>query len=255
MIEHVGYAKQMSFLAQGAKAARDAPEEEWNKRAAKELLAKEDAQLLPVVVASLTLLGTEIATWEPESIWLEYKDKAGGELPPINREKILASLAMTLNPVFFWDHRAFKNIVSVANGEPSQPDTLQEPTPAELLWGAAIGEAVWKSVHSEAPPWGDEIQRFAAVVLFRGGLQVAPTPLAWCQDHLDMLFRNSQGPSQDKLEAEWSKLDQSRLPDHKFEETPVDVQLHTLATMFLYAQSQATQTANQLLKLRNDHSR
>jgi len=251
MIEHAAYSQQMSFFVQGAQAVREAPEKDWSKTACKALLLDEEAQLLPVYTAARVLLGPEIAAWEPESIWLEFKDKTGKDMPPLNREKLLAAIAMLLNPVFFWDHRAFQNIVMVANGEPSQPDTLQEPTPAELLWGVEVGKAIWESSHDTLPLWwGDEIQRFTAVILFRNGLQVAPAPLAWCQDHLDTLFRNSQGPSMSKLETAWGEINQSTLIDHKFEENPVDVQLHALAVMFLYAQSQATKTANQLKKIR-----
>jgi len=246
-------ATPIENLGEGFRGARENAASQGHRPSAIALLANPESSPLPLLVAADILFGPGWIVWEPESVYMEYKDLARKQMPAENRDRLMGALAVTLNPAFFWDSQPFQNFVMIANKEDSLPDALQEPTPPELLWGLVLADLLWEYGNGEdgKPRWDDEICQFCAVVLNRNGIRLAAGPLEFCQPHLDMLFHGCQGPALERVQKAWAELpkEEGALQKHEFKEDPLSVQLHHLAVMYIHAQTEARDAAKQLFEL------
>lgn len=215
----------------------------------KQLLRAETTTAAALYAATKKLIG-DFLTWEPESIWLELQHH-GVDLPPANRAKLNACIALHLVPAFYWDAGVFeKTIIAFDHTEPN-PDVLEEARPEAIAWGVLEAEAVRRMVGDEQLEFDSEPKAYAAVVLNRAGLVLAPDELSFCQDALDRLTVNDS--HRGRVGEGWANLkvkDAEELRQHHFEESPVDVQLAHLAACRLYVRDKQAQQARELAALR-----
>lgn len=215
----------------------------------KQLLRAETTTAAALYTAAKKLLGDFLA-WEPESVWLEL-ERHGVDLPRENRAKLNACIALHLVPAFYWDAGVFeKTVVAFDNHEPN-PDVVEEARPESLAWGIVDAEAVRRMVGDEHLDFDSEPKAYAAVVLNRAGLVVAPDELAFCQTALDRLTVDKT--LRDTVKERWERLKglaPSELAKHPFDEKPVDVQLAHLSAVSLYVKEKQAQQARELAALR-----
>jgi hypothetical protein len=84
-----------------------------------------------IYAATRRAYGLEVLSWEPETIWLTM-EKDGIDLSISSRDKLLAAIALIVNPQFYWDHIVFENTVHAFVGNVSNPDVIQECHPIEM---------------------------------------------------------------------------------------------------------------------------
>jgi len=223
---------------------------------ARRIILSESSTAIGVLAAVKELLG-ECWHWEPETLWLELV-AAGADPPVSNRAKIQAGVALMFVPAFYWDGIVFEKTALAFDGHPANPDRLEEAEPSQLAWAieeaaqivAWHGDAPWSFVH--------EPTAYAAVIMHREGLVLAPSQLAFAQDNLDGLNCKdlTEGetcpttPIKKDAEKAWTALDKESMDAHAFPETPVGVQLARLAVIELHCRERRRQAAADLASLR-----
>ena len=196
----------------------------------KELIENEDSFASTLLFALKEQLGDQCVIWEPESVWLELDD-LGINIPRINRDKFLAAGSLAQTPAFFWDGIVFEKTTMSFNNILSDPEILQEASPAELSW--AVFEA--KKLRELDMDFDYEPKGYAAVCMHRVGLQVAPEELTFAQEALE---KTNQAGKEiiGEVKAKWESLDKSDLATISLSESPVDVQIAQLVAVELYMQ-------------------
>lgn len=202
-----------------------------NETPAREILAHSDDKCaVSLYMALRTLYGVSILNWEPETIWLTL-DKEGVDLPVEARDRILAAVALQLNPAFYWDNLAFQRTVQAFGHETFNPESLQENHPAHMAW--AVHEAAiirgLDPFNQGIPEFDDDVQSYVAVCLKRAGYVRAPDELNFCEDTLRKLFHKEAEDFRTEVSEAWRDLKKEGLQDYEFPETALGVQLARLA--------------------------
>jgi hypothetical protein len=207
----------------------------------KDILLNEDATASAVFAATKKLIGDTFLVWEPESIWLELESH-GINLGHINRDKLQAVITLITTGSFYWDAAVFENTAIAFDSLPVEPEGLQEASPAQLAW--AVLEADW--LHKDGGVFDYEPAQYAAVSMYRAGMVLAPEPLSFAQPSLDsMNFETLE--LRDEVAKRWAELDKDKLPREEFQETPVDVQLAHLSSIYIFIQDKAKQLKEEML--------
>lgn len=215
---------------------------------AKRLLADSGTCALALLIAAKDILG-EWHEWEPETLWMTLSTH-NVEIPVGNRAKLLAAHTLLLVPSFYWDGVVFEKTALALDGVEPNPEMLEEATSAQLAW-AVIEAAHIRSHHSEpVPPFDHEPCVYAAVVMHREGLVVAPEQLQFAQEHLDGLNGPLARDLYSEVERRWNTLDKKTLAEHPFDESPEGVQMGRLAAVHLHLQEREAATAADLAALR-----
>ena len=210
-------------------------------------ILKDDAATASAVFRAATLLvGRQLLTWEPESIWLELLDQ-GVDLSEVNRDKLMAVSTLIQIPSFYWEVNAFENTALAFNSINVLPESLQEASPAQLSWAVYEAELLMRA-EGHDPEFDYEPARYAAVSMHRAGYIVAPELLVFAQQELDKLTRGQKDTAQDVIKR-WDAMDKTKLDTEKFEESSVGVQLSLLAVSHLYVNERAERYASELKQL------
>lgn len=196
----------------------------------KEFLENENSFATTLLFALKQLLGDMCIAWEPESIWLELDDR-GIDMPRINRDKFLAASSLEQSPAFYWDGIVFEKTTMAFNNILSDPEILQEATPAELSW--AVFEA--EKLRELDMDFDNEPIGYTAVCLHRAGLQIAPEELAFAQEELERM--NLAGKEMiEEIRTRWASIDKTDLTAIDLSESPIVTQVAQLAAIELYMQ-------------------
>lgn len=213
-----------------------------------ELLRDESTPAGVLILALKNVLGPGVMVWEPDTIWMELERKTG-DVPLVNRDKIMAAITLSEMPAFYWEVNTFRNTVMCFNDTRTNIDIVQEATPGELAWAVYEAELILQEAQQWEPEFDYEPRIYTAEVLHRHGFVVPPEILSFAKDELSA--RNV--PDVDRLsktvQEKWAKLDKSDLRNHPFKETPVDVQLAKLAAVNVYMEDRVENYKKKLSKL------
>lgn len=214
-------------------------EEPMTKAKAANLVQSESAPASHVFSAARVILGDEFVAWEPESVWMGFKDK-GLEIPDANRDKILALGTLIQVPGFYWDANLFEDTCLAFNSEPVLVDVVQEASPAQIAWGVFEAQAICTALGSEAYQFDHEPRQYTAVSLHHDGLVLAPPLLVYCQDELNAL-NTTDDDFYDEVRNRWEGIQRADTPllDLELKETPSDTQIAKLAAITLYLEDRA----------------
>lgn len=210
------------------------------------LLAAPGTATVALMLSAKNLVG-DFHGWEPETLWVTL-EREGVHVPVQNRDKLQAGLALLLVPAFYWDGIVFGKTAIALDEFESNPTALEEASSAQLAW--AVKEAAWIiTQHGESVrDFQHEPAAYAALVLHREGLVLAPAQLGFAQEILDRM--NTQTDLRDRVQTRWNALDKSKLAAVAFEETAEDVQLAHLAAIELHIQAREADAARDLAGLR-----
>lgn len=214
----------------------------------KALLEDENTSATGCFLAVREACGNGCRAWEPESIWLTL-ERRNVHVPPLNRDKILAAHTLMMVPAFWWEVNCFQNTVMAFNNVISDPEVLQEPTPAQLSWGIFEAEMLYGySDMPETPEFDREPLLYTAICLHRAGHIVAPDLLQFAQKELERLNNGEQIVSPAQIRDRWRRLNKTR-PREWQEDNPVDVQLSRLLGVNLYMEEKAKRYQSDLSAL------
>lgn len=203
-----------------------------------------------ILMCVRNLYGIEMLYWEPETIWLTM-EKDNIDLSEEARDKLLGAITLIRNPAFFWDNLVFQRTTQSFNGEPYDPEALQECHPAHMSW-AVYESSLIRGLDPEdqdVPEFDEDVQQYVAVCLKRAGYIYPPDYLTFAAGNLvKMLPAESIDFAQD-IKRTWEHLDKGALQERTFPEDPVNVQLAKLASCYDYTTGQAQGMANDILSL------
>jgi hypothetical protein len=194
----------------------------------------DSSSAIGIMLAAKELLGDH-HSWEPESVWLSLKER-GIDLSEANRSKLMAAVALVYVPSFYWDGVVFEKTALALDGVVGNPDALEEATSAQLAW--AVEEAGWiaRINHLDTPVFQHEPSAYAAVVLHREGMVLAPRQLSFAQELLDEMNRRGDRDLKERVRERWDAMKGEGLAGHTYGEDPEGVQLARLAAVELHVQ-------------------
>ena len=203
-----------------------------------------------LLMALRNMYGVDILFWEPETIWVTL-DKEGIDLTESARNKVQAAISLIRNPIFFSDNLVFQRTTKALNGEPFDPEAIQECHPAHMAW-AVYESSVIRGFDPETqgiPEIDEDVQQYAAVCLKRAGYVYPPDQLKPVQDNLLSLLPDSSKPLAEEVKKSWAHLDKEALSEREFKEDPLGVQLAQLASCYEYVKSSAALMAADVMEI------
>lgn len=218
--------------------------------AVRQILEDEDSSATGCFLAVREACGNGCRAWEPESLWLTF-DRRKINIPPLNRDKILAAHTLTMVPAFWWEVNCFQNTVMAFNNVLSNPGALQEATPGQLAWGVFEAEMIYGySDFEETPEFDREPMMYAGACLHRAGYILTPDLLGFAQDVLDHFNEGKTSLNKTEVRDAWKKLQRRDLKGRKWnEDSPLDTQLARLASVSLYIEEMAKRYQNDITLL------
>jgi len=220
---------------------------------ARQLLLGGNGHAASLYMAVRILYGVDILHWEPETLWLTL-EQDGIVLPVMARSKLMAAIALQLNPAFYWDSIAFQHTVQTFNDENTNPESLQECHPAHMAW--AVHEAGFirgLDPHDhEIPEFDEDVQLYVAVCLKRDGFLALPKELdsEEMQIALDKQYPRETKNTRDEVREAWHKLPKNRLQHTEFAEDSLGVQLAQLAACYVYVEEKSEALAVEIQDLK-----
>jgi len=219
---------------------------------ARQFLRESDERSAAVLLMALrTLHGIDAFYWEPETIWLTLERDDKVETEELGRNKLQAALTLIHNPAFFWDSIVFQRTTQAFNGEPFDPETLQECHPGYMAW--AVYEArLIRGLDPDEPVSAEideDVQQYIAVCLKRAGYVYPPTQLSVVSDNLERMLPKTTKPFIEEVKKSWEHLDKGALAERKFQEDPLGVQLAQLSSCYEYVRARADEMATEVLQL------
>jgi len=199
-------------------------------------------------LAARAVFGVELTAWEPETIWLTLERDHGIDLDEIARNKIEAAVSLIVNPAFYWDSYVFQRTAQALNGEPFDPEALQEVHPADQCW-AVYEASIIRGLDLDvpmSPDYDEDVQMYTAVCLKRDGFVLPPDQLAYAKDALRLQYPKSAEEFATRVQRSWVQIKKEDLPERKFREDPLDVQLAMLAGCKIHVDEKAEALAKDI---------
>lgn len=214
---------------------------------ARQILLSDASSAIAVMVAAKEIFGDH-HSWEPESVWMSLVAK-GIDLSESNRCKLMAAVALVYVPSFYWDGIVFEKTAIAFDSRPPNPDALEEAMSAQLAW--AVEEASWIVAlnQGEKQDFQHEPAAYAAVIMHREGMVLAPQQLSFAQELLDGMNRDAKD-LKERVKAAWEGLDKATLASRTYAETPEDVQLARLAAIELHVRERDEAAGTEVASLR-----
>jgi len=218
---------------------------------AREMLRDQHTTASGCFRAAEAIFGPSFRVWEPETLWVSL-ERDGVDVPLVNRDKLLATLTLTMIPAFWWEVNAFENTTMAFNNVVSDARVLQEATPAQLCWSVYEAELLYSEISEfeETPEFDREPAGYTAIVLNRAGYIRAPDLLSFAQDQLDVLNQGGADTSKNEIDAAWQQLKKRNLEKQEFGESALDLQLARLTATQLYVTERALQYEDDRKRLR-----
>lgn len=212
---------------------------------AKAILKNDESTATGVFIALQHVFGNnKFLAWEPESIWLELDDNGINDFPQENRDKVLATITLLMGDAFRWDALVFEKTMLAFNDIPIAPDAIQEASPGEIAWGAFEAEFLSQYAGHDGD-YDYEPTRYTGASMYRAGFILAPELLVFAQEELDK-FNSNQQELQQVVSDLWNATDKEELEDIDLSETPADVQIGRLASLYIYVGNRAAQLRKEL---------
>jgi len=199
-------------------------------------------------LAARTLFGVQITAWEPETIWLTLERQEHISLGRLSRNKLQAAITLVVNPAFYWDSLVFQRTAQALNGEPFDPDALQEVAPSDQCW-AVYEASIIRGLDLDVPAtpdYDDDVQSYTAVCLKRDGFVLPPDQLLYAKDALQQQYPKDAREFATLVANSWAQIKKEDLQERKFPETPLGVQLAYLAGCKLFVEERAQSLAKDI---------
>lgn len=215
-----------------------------SKKKAEAILADCNSSGTAVMVAARHLLGPTFTSYEPESIWLQT------DMCAINKDKLMAGVALDVMPSFYWDYRVFGATTHALNDEAVNPDYVPLCSSEQMAWAVFEAELIFALNDGEGtrPDYDQSVQNYMAACLFDEGFVVPPVGLGDTADELERMISEDAQLLRQKTSEAWAKLPKDNLSSVKFEDNALGAQLTRLADCWRYV-SARTELAREQLKL------
>lgn len=214
------------------------------KKLSEQILADCTSSATAVLIAARHLLGPTFTAYEPESIWLQT------DTCPLNRDKLMAGIALDVMPSFYWDYRVFAATTHALNDEGVSPDSVPQCTPEQMAWSVFEAELLFalNDDQNTRPDYDQAVQNYMAVCLFDEGYVYPPVGLSDTVDELEKMTGDDWKDLRQKTSKAWAELPKDKLTSTKFEDNALGAQLTRLAGCWVYVTSRAERLREELAK-------
>lgn len=213
-----------------------------SKKKAEKILADCTSSATAVMVATRHLLGPTFTAYEPESIWLQT------DMCAINKDKLMAGVALDVMPSFYWDYRVFGATTHALNDEAVNPDYVPLCSSEQMAWSVFEAELLFALNDGEGtrPDYDQAVQNYMAACLFDEGFIVPPVGLNDTADELELMVSPEANALRQKISEAWAKLPKDNLSSVKFEDNALGAQLTRLADCWRYVTARTDMVRQQL---------
>lgn len=148
------------------------------------VLKNPDSEAMALVVAVDKLFKGQCFAWEFDTLFSELEEKYEIVLSPEAADRLMALLAIKLNPAHLWDGAVFANIVETLNHNECLVDTYEQCSPGECCW--ALKQLEMFGTHYSLPfsrdMYSDEPKIFIACCIAADGWIVLPEEVDFCKE-------------------------------------------------------------------------
>jgi hypothetical protein len=221
-----------------------------SKDQAKKLLGDDDTCASIRYLAARALYSDELHDTEPETLELDFVEM-GIEMAPAAWDALHAAITIREQASAFTDASVFENTVLAFNGTPVIPDAYQQASPDYIAWAVNEINELTQDMFDEGTPdeyLDYEPAGYAAASCMHDGMCCVPPSLEFCEERLHELTRVDKDVVQ-KVKKGWGRLDQDKLADTPFDESPTGIQLALMAGIELYVEEMKAKRERQLASL------
>lgn len=195
-----------------------------------------------VLVSAKYVLGPTFLSYEPETVWLET------DASPLNRDKLMASMALGMTPSFYWDYRVFGATVHALNDEKVNVSYVPKCTPEQITWAVFEAELIFAMLDNgdTTPEFDQPVQSYIASCLFEEGYVTPPVGLSIVSDDMARLIAPDSLPLKTEVETAWAKLSKDTIDPRSFGDSALGAQMTRLADCWNYVYKRATRLKEQL---------
>ncbi len=191
-----------------------------------EILRDPESSGMALVVAVDKLFKGQCFAWEFDTVFSELEEDYNIVLSSEAADRLMALLAVKINPSHLWDASVFANLVETLNYHECLTDTYEECSPGEVWW--ALKELEMFGTHYNLPfnedMYNDDPRIFIACCIANDGWMVLPRELEFCREEY---IRTSRLDRHATKEQEQNVLDLVAKKEFEFtdEEDVIQVQV------------------------------
>lgn len=215
-----------------------------------EILKDPEAEAVALLVAVDKLFKGQCFAWEFDTIFSELEEDHDIVLTPEAADRLMAVLAIKLNPAHLWDGSVFANLVETLNHNECLVDTYEQCSPGEILWALRqlkiLGEHYSISVSEDM--FNDEPKIYSACCIASDGWFVLTDDLEFCREEYARTHRIDKHASKDK-ELEVISLVAKKDFEFTDEDDPIQVQVAKIREAYSYRDYREKRLRDDLKKL------
>lgn len=145
----------------------------------------------PLLIAADILTKGSCFVWEIDTL-LDELDDLDCLPEPSNRDRLLASIALLLNPAFLWDAQGFMCVAQSMSGKLAVPELWEPLSPAAVAYTVKEIEALYakyKGVSNLDALYAEEPKIYMAGCCANSGLAKLPNNLvSICSNQFDRMY-------------------------------------------------------------------
>jgi len=126
-----------------------------------------------LLVIAADHLGTDLLTWDPETIKMEV-DERFGKFPVGNFNKLMAAIEITTTNSFYSELPAFIRLCNVLYNGTFDPREFDPADAGELAWGLTESLLLWPPDSRDDNPFASDIVKYISKALDAEGIMVPP---------------------------------------------------------------------------------
>jgi len=163
-----------------------------NTEAAKDILSNEGfVPATPLLISADMLTGGSCFVWEIDTL-LEELDDLDCLPEASNRDRLLASIALLLNPGFLWDAQGFMCVAQSITGKLAVPELWEPLSPAAIAYTVKEIESLYskyKGLNNLDALYAEEPKIYMAGCCANSGLAKLPTNLmSICSNQFNRMY-------------------------------------------------------------------
>jgi len=149
-----------------------------------------------LLVIAADHFGTELLTWDPETIKIEM-DERFGEIPNHSFNKLMAAVEITTTNSFYEELPAFIRLCNILYNGTFDPREFDPADVGEVAWGVTESLLLWPPEDKNEEPFAKDIIVYIAHAVAEEGIMVPPDVLRLGTIDKQMVWNKVQGTFSD----------------------------------------------------------
>ena len=138
----------------------------------------------------LRYFGEDIHHWDPETVWLEFRDEFGIDLPATSHDRLMALITAVSTNTFYRDWATFSIIAHTLNGDDQTMGRQDSLLPAMMAWAVTEVRMADEAKHE----FGVDVAVGVGKILSEDGFTKPPAQLSFAK--IDERYEGSDSPGE-----------------------------------------------------------